>query len=62
MAHVPYTSDVGSIMYAMVCTLLDIAHVVGVLSKYMSMPGKEHWTTIKRVFKYLCGTIDFAIY
>ena len=27
----------------------------------MSKPGKEHWTTIKRVFKYLRGTTDHAI-
>ena len=30
MSHVPYASVVGSLMYAMVCTRLDIAHVVGV--------------------------------
>jgi hypothetical protein len=35
MSHVPYASAVGSLMYAMVCTRLDIAHAVGVLSKYM---------------------------
>jgi hypothetical protein len=28
MAHVPYTSLVGSIMYAMVCTRANIAHVM----------------------------------
>jgi hypothetical protein len=49
MSHVPYASAIGSLMYAMVCTRLDIAHAVGVLSKYMSKPGKEHWTTVKRV-------------
>jgi hypothetical protein len=27
----------------------------------MSTPGKEHWTTVKRVFKYLCGTKDYVI-
>ena len=27
----------------------------------MSKPGKEHWTTIKRLFRYLCGTTDHAI-
>ena len=27
---VPYTSTVGSLMYAMVCTRTDIAHAVGV--------------------------------
>jgi hypothetical protein len=35
MSHVPYASVVGSLMYAMVCTRLDIAHAVGVLSKNM---------------------------
>jgi hypothetical protein len=42
MAPIPYVIVVGSLMYVMVCTRLDIAHVVGVLSKYMSIPGKEH--------------------
>jgi hypothetical protein len=59
--HVPYASVVGSLMYAMVCTRPDISHAVGVLSRYMSKPGKEHWTIVKRVFKYLCGTSDYAI-
>jgi hypothetical protein len=36
MSKVPYDSDVGRMMYAMVCTRLDIAHVVGVISRYMS--------------------------
>jgi hypothetical protein len=35
MSRVPYASAVGSLMYAMVCTRLEIAHAVGVLSKYM---------------------------
>ena len=48
-------------MYAMVYTRPDIAHAVGVLSRYMSKPGNEHWTVVKRVFRYLCGTTDYAI-
>jgi hypothetical protein len=56
MSCVPYESAVGSLMYAMVCTRPDIAHTVGVLSRYMSKLGKEHWTTVKRVFRYLHGT------
>jgi hypothetical protein len=27
----------------------------------MSKTGKEHWTIVKRVFKYLCGTTNYAI-
>jgi hypothetical protein len=48
-------------MYAMVCTRPDIAHAVGVLSRYMSTPGKEHWIVVKRVFRYLCGTKEYVI-
>eukprot|EP00253_Pinus_taeda_P014965 PITA_14965 len=33
MSRVPYASAVGSLMYAMFCTRLDIAHVVGVLRR-----------------------------
>jgi len=58
MSHVPYESVVGSLMYVMVCTRPDIAHVVGVLSRFMSKPGKEHWTIVKWVFRYLRGTSD----
>ena len=36
MSHVPYASAVGSLMYAMVYTRLDISHAVGVLSRFMS--------------------------
>jgi ATP-binding cassette subfamily B (MDR/TAP) protein 1 len=61
MACVPYASVVGSLMYTMVCTQLDIFHVVGVLSRYMSKPRKEHWKTVKRVFKYFCGTKYYLI-
>ena len=50
-------------MYAMVYTKPDIAHAMGVLSRHMSKLEKEHWTTIKRVFKYLQGTsvMQYAI-
>eukprot|EP00253_Pinus_taeda_P003514 PITA_03514 len=61
MSHVPYASAVGSLMYAMVCTRPDIAYVVGVLSRFMSKLGKEHWTVVKRVFKYFRGTIDYGL-
>ena len=36
MAKVPYAFVIGSLMYAMVCTKLDVAHAIGVVSRYMS--------------------------
>jgi len=61
MSHVPYASAVGSLIYAMICTRLDIAHVVGVLSKLMLKLGKEHWKIVKWVFRYLYGTNDYGL-
>ena len=60
MSCVPYASAINRLMYAMVCSRPNTAHVVGVLSRFMSKPGKEHWTTVKWVFIYLCGTSDYG--
>jgi hypothetical protein len=62
MSRVPYASAVGSLMYEMVYTRSDIAHVVGVLSRYMSKPGNEHWTIVKKVFRYLHGTASYGLF
>lgn len=56
MKKVPYASTIGSLMYAMVCTRLVIAHAVGVVSRFLSNLGKEHWHAIKWILKYLRGT------
>ena len=37
-----YAKVIGSLMYAMTCTRLDIAYAVGRLSRYTSNPNKEH--------------------
>jgi len=56
MSKVPYSSAVGSLMYAMVCTRPDIAYAVGVVSRFLSNPGKEHWNAVKWILRYLKGT------
>lgn len=61
MAKVPYASAVGSLMYAMVCTRPDIAHAVGVVSRFMSNPGREHWEAVKWLLRYLKGTSKVAL-
>ena len=48
-------------MYAMICTRPDIAYAVGVVSKYMSNPGKKHWEAVKGVMRYLNGTKELCI-
>jgi hypothetical protein len=61
MSRVPYSSTVGSLMYAMVCTRPDIAHAVGVVRRYMNNPGKEHWEAVKWILRYLRGTATHAL-
>eukprot|EP00253_Pinus_taeda_P032790 PITA_32790 len=60
-SRVPYASAVGRLMYAMVYTRPGIAHVVGILSMFISKPGKKHGTIVKRVFRYLSGTSDYGL-
>jgi hypothetical protein len=61
ISKVPYSSTIGSLMYVMVCTRSDIAHAVGVVSRYMNNPGKEHWEAVKWILGYLRGTSTHAL-
>jgi hypothetical protein len=61
MSRVPYSSAIGSLMYAMVCTRPDIAHAVGVVRRYMNNLGKEHWEAVKWILRYLRGTTKHAL-
>ncbi|XP_050229335.2 beta-galactosidase 15-like [Mercurialis annua] len=61
MEGIPYASAVGSLMYAQVCTHPDLAFIVGMLGRYQSNPGREHWVAAKRVFRYLQNTKDYML-
>jgi hypothetical protein len=61
MSRVPYSSAVGSIMYAMVCTRPDISQAVSVVSRYMANPGKVHWQAVKWILRYLRGTTNVGL-
>nr|AAT44282.1 putative polyprotein [Oryza sativa Japonica Group] len=56
MSRVPYSSAVGSLMYAMVCCRPDLSHALSVVNRYMANPGKEHWKAVQWIFRYLRGT------
>ncbi|KAL6345514.1 hypothetical protein AAG906_017238 [Vitis piasezkii] len=48
MKKIPYASAVGSLMYAQTCTRPDISFAVGMLGRYQSDPGFEHWKAAKK--------------
>ncbi|PHU03574.1 Retrovirus-related Pol polyprotein from transposon TNT 1-94 [Capsicum chinense] len=61
MSNVPYSSAVGSIMYAMVYTRPDLAYAVSMVSRYMHNPRKYHWDVVKWIFRYLKGTVNLGL-
>uniref|UniRef100_A0A2N9GJP7 Uncharacterized protein n=1 Tax=Fagus sylvatica TaxID=28930 RepID=A0A2N9GJP7_FAGSY len=58
IAQLEFASAIGSMMYVMHCTRLDIAFAVNRLSRYTSNPNAEHWKAIARVLVYLKKTKD----
>jgi len=62
----PYREAVGSLLYAAMVTRPDIANAVSQLSQHLCAFGEEHIAAfgeehIKRVMRYLCGTINVAL-
>jgi hypothetical protein len=54
-----YRSLIGSLRY-IVNTRPDLAYAVGVVSRYMEAPGKDHWLVVKRILRYLKGTVGYG--
>jgi hypothetical protein len=53
MRVIPYASAIGSIMYAMICTHLDVSYALSATSMYQSNYDDAHWTIVKKILKYL---------
>ncbi|GKB00723.1 retrotransposon protein, putative, ty1-copia subclass, partial [Tanacetum coccineum] len=63
MKRVSYALAVGSIMYAVRCTLPDVAFTQNITSRFQQNPGALHWTDVKNILKYLRNTKDvFLVY
>ncbi|XP_037494733.1 secreted RxLR effector protein 161-like [Jatropha curcas] len=61
MESILYASVVGSLTYVQTCTRPDISFAVGMLGRYQSNPGIEHWKATKKVLRYLQGTTDHIL-
>ena len=42
MTHVPYANAIGSLMYEMVCTMLNLSQTVSTVSRYMHDSVRGH--------------------
>jgi hypothetical protein len=53
-----YRGLVGSLRY-LVHTRPDISFVVGYVSRFMEAPTTEHLAAVKKILRYVAGTIDY---
>ena len=56
-----YQSAVGSLLYLSTKSRPDLTFAVCNVAKYCSKPTNKHWTAVKRIFRYLKGTVNYGI-
>jgi hypothetical protein len=61
VSQLEYAKIIGSLMFLMNCTRPDIAYAVSRLSRYTHSPSNEHWHALKRLLKYLKGTMNLGL-
>jgi hypothetical protein len=61
LAHLPYRSLIGSLMYLAVGTRPDISFAVARLCQFLDCYRRAHWSAAIRVVRYLKGTRSLAL-
>ena len=59
--HIEGEILMGSFMYVMICTKPNIAQAMRAISRFMVDLGKEHWSVVKRILRYIKGTSGVAL-
>jgi Reverse transcriptase (RNA-dependent DNA polymerase) len=57
-----YLEAIGSLLFLANRTRPDIEFGVNFLARFSNNPSSEHWAAVKRIFRYLAGTIDLGIH
>lgn len=60
-SEIPYREAVGCLMYLTTASRPDIAFAVNKAARAMEKPTVQDWNQIKRIFRYLRGTVDYGI-
>jgi len=61
ISNVPYSSAIGSLQYLVTSTRPDLAYCVNHLAQFMGNPGLQHWSGVKRIMRYLKGSIHSCL-
>jgi hypothetical protein len=57
-----YRTAIGKTLYLTTKTRPDIAVAVEVLARQVSAPAEVHWTAVKRILRYLKGTMMYGLH
>ncbi|KAE9261810.1 hypothetical protein PF008_g32756 [Phytophthora fragariae] len=55
-----YRKAIGMLMYLATGTRPDLAYAVGQLNRFVSKPSNKHVDALKRVLRYLAGTVAYG--
>lgn len=56
-----YRSMIGSLLY-LIASKPDIVQVVCMVARFQSAPKQSHVNVVRRIFKYLQGTLDYGLW
>ena len=59
--HTMYRSMIGIMLYV-TATRPDVMQAIGLVSRFQSSPKETHVTAVKRIFKYLKGTMEYGLW
>lgn len=48
-------------MYAIMGTMSDLVFAVSMMRQFMLEAGPPHWIVVKRIMRYLNGSLDFKL-
>jgi hypothetical protein len=61
LQNIPYRQCVGRLTYLMRTSRPDISFAVSVVNRFLHNPGTAHWNAVKRILRYLKGTLDYEL-
>jgi hypothetical protein len=56
-----YRSMIGSLLY-ITTSHPNIMHAVGLVGRYQAAPKQSHLLAVKRIFRYLKGTMNYGLW
>ena len=62
VSQIEYAKIIGSIIFLMNYTQVDMVYVVSRLSRYTHNPSSEHWNALHRLIRFLRGTINWCLH